>query len=136
MAVEDVESVEAEPEVKDDLLGEGFKFDKLELPDDIESLQPEFDDISDEEYLDGYVFNDPKNIKKKKKVLDKEASEDLMSLEGWSLDDKQENVKSVASSENDKPELNLKKLTKQLNAPVDKNVKIITIDPNLNFSSK
>ena len=103
---------------------------------DIESLQPEFDDISDVEYLDGYVFNDPKNIKKIKKVLYKEASEDLMSLEGWSLDDKQETVKSVASSENDKPELNLKKLTKQLNAPVDKNVKIITIDPNLNFSSK
>ena len=60
----DVEAVE--PEVKDDLLGEGFKFDKLELPHDIESLQPEFDDISDEEYLDGYVFNDPKNIKKRK----------------------------------------------------------------------
>ena len=69
--------------------------------------------------------------------MDKEASEDLMSLEGWSLDDKQETVKSVASSENDKLKLNLKNLTEQLNAPADKNVKIITTDPkNLNFSSK
>ena len=136
------ESITETPPAADELLN----IIPLNLDEDIENLQPDFDNYQNEDEED-----EPPNDYKFNKSIDdelirKEAEEDMDSLKGWELEDGEsfnleeyidgaQNKKSLSKKEK-AGELNLKKLTNELNKPVDPNVKIITVDPNLQFSSK
>jgi hypothetical protein len=143
---EDVPDPESNNELEEVDLG--LKAEELDLGDDLEALQPIFDD-GDEENED-YVFNksgttkgadEDKNIPLK---LGSDSGDEDSYKEDKSKKEsptketkvKEGTGKKEASASASGEEIDLDKLSKQLNKKVkDPKIKIIRIDPNLQFSN-
>ena len=155
---------EAEPQAKeevpdpekDDELEEvdlGLKAEELDLGDDLEALQPIFDE--GDEVNEEYVFNktdsskgaeEDKNIPLKLGSDSDDEQEESKEAKESKGKDKKVDATSAATAAATKEEkgkdkkegdeIDLEKLSKQLNKKVkDPKIKIIKIDPNLQFSN-
>jgi hypothetical protein len=131
----------------------GLKAEELDLGDDLEALQPVFDEGDEEN--EEYVFNkskpskgadEDKNIPLK--LGNKSDEANVTSKDTESIDKGKEvkvkvkvKVPSIdkgkgKSKEGAEDELDLESLSKKLNKKVtDPNIKIIRVDPNLQFSN-
>ena len=145
-----------DPESNDELteVDLGLKAEELDLGDDLESLQPLF--VDGEEENEEYIFNKGDKSKggdEDKKIPLKLGSDSDSDNEVSSNPDKEETgkkgkegkgkeVKEIKKGkgkevkESKEDEIDLEKLSKQLNKKVkDPKIKIIKIDPNLQFSN-
>jgi hypothetical protein len=121
----------------------GLKAEVLDLGDDLEELQPMFDDGDEEN--DEYVFNksgsskgaeEDKNIPLKLDTNSSKEDKETKSKEDKSKESPKKETKSKDKESASGEEIDLDKLSKQLNKKVkDPTIKIIRIDPNLQFSN-